>query len=130
MKIHHIGYAVKNIDKARDIFANLGFSFSELVNDTSRNLYIQFGKNDSYRIELLAKLDESKESPIDSFIKKIGPTPYHFCYLTKNIEEDIKCFKNKGFIQTTIPCEAIAFDNKRVVFLYNNAIGLIELVED
>ena len=130
MKIHHIGYAVKNIDKARSAFSNLGFSFSELVNDISRNLYIQFGENDGYRIELLAKLDETKESPIDSFIQKIGPTPYHFCYLTNNLENDINSFKNKGFIQTTIPCEALAFNNKRVVFLYNNAIGLVELVED
>ena len=130
MRIDHIGYAVKNIEKSRQAFEAIGFSFETLFIDEKRNLYIQFGQKDGYRIELLAKLDMSKESPVDSYIGKIGPTPYHFCYISNKIEEEITILKGYGY-RVVVPLdEAIAFGNKKVVFLYNLQIGLIEIVEE
>ena len=131
MKINHVGYAVKNLEKAKDLFKGLGFLFEEKVyNDSDRNLFITFGSDGNYRIELLQKMNNSLPSPIDIFIQKNGPIPYHFCYSVTNIEEGINDLKENGFIVINEPAPAIAFNNKKVCFLYNRSIGIIELVEE
>lgn len=66
MTIDHIGYAVKDIEKAREKFESLGFVFGEKVVDWSRNLSIQFGNKDGYRIELVSPI--SCGSPVDGVL--------------------------------------------------------------
>lgn len=128
MRVDHIGYAVKNIDKARKYFEVIGYTFEPTVEDNDRNIYIAFGELDGYRVELVAPMGDG--SPVDMHLSKIGPTPYHICYKSENIESDIESLKRNRY-KVSIPlAPAIAFDNKRVVFLYNLAVGLIEIVED
>ena len=130
MTVDHIGYAVKKIDKSRVIFEKLGFSFENLYIDEKRNLKILFGNNDHERIELLEVNDIEKKSPIDLYISKIGPTPYHICYKSNSIIEDINFLKKIGFIVVLSPEPAIAFNDKNVAFLYQKDVGMIELVEE
>ena len=66
---------------------------------------------------------------MDNYLANIGATPYHICYVSEDIEEDIKALKKHGF-KVIIPLTpAVAFDNKRVVFMYSLVIGMIEIVE-
>ena len=128
MKIDHIGYAVRDIDKAKKSFETLGYVFEETIEDRDRNIYIAFGEMDGYRIELVAPISE--ESPVDMHLSKIGPTPYHICYKSDNIEADIESLTANRY-KVLIPlAPAIAFGNKRVVFMYSLAVGLIEIVEE
>lgn len=128
MRIDHIGYAVKNIDKARKQMETLGYVFEETVNDPDRNIYIAFGEMAGYRVELVAPM--SNGSPVDAHLSKIGPTPYHICYKSDSIETDINNLQKNRF-KVTIPlAPAVAFDGKRVVFLYSLSVGLIEIVEE
>ena len=128
MKIDHVGYAVRDIEKAKKALGVLGFSFQETVEDKDRNISIAFGKTDGYCIELVAPI-RGGESPVDVLLAKVGPSPYHFCYKSDDIETDIEKLKAARF-KVTIPlAPAVAFDNKRVVFLYSLSAGLIELVE-
>ena len=128
MKIDHIGYAVKNIEKTKKSMEAIGYTFESIVEDFDRNIYIAFGEMDSYRVELVAPI--SNGSPVDMFLSKIGPTPYHICYKSSNIEEDIERLKANRF-KVSIPlAPAIAFNNKRVVFMYSLSVGLIEIVEE
>ena len=129
MKIDHIGYAVKRIDRAQKAFIDLGYTFEPIVDDTDRNIRISFGERDGYRIELVCPLDKGIESPVDAYLSKIGATPYHICYQTECMERDIENLKSNGYRVITEPAKAIAFNNKRVVFLFSLATGLIELVE-
>lgn len=57
MRIDHIGYAVKNIDKAKKSMEALGYRFEETIEDKDRNIYISFGELDSYRVELVAPME-------------------------------------------------------------------------
>lgn len=128
MRIDHIGYAVKNIDRAKKSMSALGYTFEPTIEDHDRNIYICFGDLDGYRVELVAPIGEG--SPVDTHLSKIGPTPYHICYRSSSIEEDIERLKANRF-KVSIPlAPAIAFNNKRVVFLYSLSVGLIEIVED
>lgn len=130
MKVEHIGYAVKKIENARKAFENLGFAFGELYEDCDRNIYIQFGENDGYKIELVAKLDKTKDSPIDGIIGKVGPSAYHICYSSNNLTEALQKLQSQGFKLMLPPAPAVAFQGRKVAFLMNLALGLIEVVEE
>ena len=129
MKIDHIGYAVKRIDRAIKAFESLGFEFEPMIEDKDRNVKLVFGSNFAYRIELVCPLNKEEESPVDVYLSKSGPTPYHICYKTDNLEKEIKRLEKEGFRVVVEPAKAIAFNNKQVVFMMNIGLGLIEVVE-
>lgn len=128
MRIDHIGYAVKNIDQAKTTMELLGYKFEPTVIDTDRNINIAFGELDGYKIELVSPISEG--SPVDMQLSKIGPTPYHICYKSNDIEADILRLKTARFKVSTPLAPAIAFGNKRVVFMYSLSVGIIEIVEE
>ena len=130
MKIDHIGYAVKKIERAKTSFEKLGYQFEDLIEDSDRNIAILFGEKDGYRIELVSPLDKGKESPVDSFLSKIGPTPYHICYRSDRFDDELEQLQKQGFKMTIPPAPAIAFGGKRVAFLMNLGLGLMEIVEE
>lgn len=129
MKIDHIGYAVKKIDQARDSFEKLGFCFERLIEDTDRNIKIMFGEKEGYRIELVCPLNKKKASPIDTYLHHVGPAPYHICYQSEKLDDDIENLKKQGFKMIIEPRKALAFGGKRVAFLMNLSVGLIEIAE-
>ncbi len=129
MKIDHIGYAVRNMDKALDSFQQLGFVFEPIIDDIDRNVRICFGEKDGYKIELICPLDGKKSSPVDQYLANALGTPYHICYLTDHLDKEIERFKKQGFKVIISPSPAIAFQNRRVVFMMSLGFGLMELVE-
>ena len=130
MKMDHIGYAVKRIDRAKESFEKLGFSFGEIVEDTDRNIRIAFGEKDGYRVELVSPLNRQEKSPVDAYLEKTGPTPYHLCYQSDDLAEDMERLQRQGYKVVIAPQKAVAFGGgRRVVFLACLAIGLIEIVE-
>lgn len=130
MKIEHIGYAVKNIEKAVIDFTKLGFVFESPVDDNDRNVKLAFGNNGGYRIELVSPLNKDNPSPVDLYLTKLGATPYHICYSSDYLDEDIETLKSQGFKEVIPPHKAIAFDNRRVVFMAKLSLGLLEIVEN
>lgn len=129
MKIDHIGYAVKRIDRAMDSFQKLGFVFEPVIDDTDRNVKLAFGNKDGYRIELVSPLDKKLESPVDQYLVNAVGTPYHICYVSERFEDDIEELTAQGFKVIIEPRAAVAFGGKRVVFLMNIGFGLMEIVE-
>lgn len=128
MKIDHIGYAVKKIEKAVLEFQNLGYVFEDTIQDDDRNIFIAFGMKDGYRIELIAPINK-EGSPVDVCLSKNGPTPYHICYKSDSFEEDIKRLEKNGYKVVIEEMPAIALGGAKVCFLYNSQIGLVEIVE-
>lgn len=143
MKMHHIGYYVRNIERSKNKYEELGFKISsrvgnqEIQYDYNRNIKILFLENgsDDCMIELIELLDEKKPSPVD-FIKKGSAgnysesIPYHICYEVDDIDEVTECLRKKHFMVIN-PKEATTevLFHKNVVFLYNKAVGMIELIE-
>lgn len=126
--VHHIGYLVKNMEDSIKSFETLGYAKeSEIVNDMDRGIYICFLTMNHYRVELVSPIDEN--STVSGLIKKLGNTPYHICYEVENMEEAIAKLKKQKFALIQKPKEAIAIDRKKVAFLYEKNIGMIELVE-
>lgn len=129
MRIHHIGYLVKNIEKAINVFNIIGYIIEkETVYDDVRKIKICFMTKDNYRIELISP--STNDSVVSNLIKKYNNTPYHICYESDYFEEDLENLCNKGFVKIDNPCKAIAIDNKRVVFLMSSTIGIVEIIEN
>lgn len=128
MEIHHIGYYVLNIKRAKNIFLIMGFTEEgEQIYDEKRGINVLFLTNGENRIELIEKCSE--ESDVDFIAKGNRPMPYHICYEVSNLEESVDFLKKNRFIVIKKQSNAMAIQNRRVVFLYCKDCGLIELVE-
>lgn len=128
MRVHHIGYAVKEITPAAAVFETLGYEREGVpVRDEGRTVEILFMRNGDMRIELVAPLHDG--SPVVGHLRKSGPSPYHVCYETDILETRVGAMRAEGFILVEGIREAPAIGGKHVAFLYSSRIGLIELVE-
>ncbi|HOM01303.1 MAG TPA: VOC family protein [Acetivibrio sp.] len=129
MRIHHLGYAVKNMEASVEEFLKIGYEkLGETVADKTRKVLIQFMKLGDYCIELVSPMDAA--SSINGIITKSGNTPYHICYSVGNIDDAVVRLKNEGYVLMESPSCAVAINSSKVAFLYNRNMGIIELVEE
>lgn len=143
MKMHHIGFFVKDIEKTKKKYEKLGFYNStrvgnpDIQDDNNRNIRILFMENgkDDVMLEFVQLLDPSKKSPLDFILKggagKYSDTiPYHICYEVENIDAVTEDLRKNHFIviNRKEPTTGILF-HKNVVFLFNKASGILELIE-
>lgn len=129
MKVHHIGYLVKNMERAIESFLMLGYTIeSPTVRDDIRKINICFMINEATRVELIESVDS--DSAVSGLITKMGVTPYHICYEVPSIAQEKEKLKASKYIMTAEPEKAPALGDRQVSFFYNKNIGLIELVEE
>ena len=127
-KFDHIGVAVPEIEPTADMYKAAGYEQTEPVYDPIQNVHICFlHKEGMPTMELLAP--HGGTSPVQQTLDKMGVTPYHTCYEVVNLDAAIAELRRMRYIVVKKPEPAIAFDNRRVCFLYNKHIGLIEIVE-
>lgn len=128
MRIHHIGYLVKKIEKAAAAFEALGYvREGGMTHDEGRKADILFLKKDGYRIELISPY--AADSVVAGLIKTYKNAPYHICYEAEAFEEDMARLESGGYVRMDEPTEAPAIGGKRVTFLMHPAMGMIELLE-
>ena len=129
-KFHHIGIATHNIVDTEKYYTDAGYTASEIIYAPVQNVSICFlRKEEQPLIELLAPPTADNESPVSKIIKKSGVSPYHICYEVNDIETALLKLKKKKYLPLSSPVNAVAFDNRQILFLYNKDVGLIELVE-
>ena len=127
-RFHHIGVAVFDIDSTAEMYAGAGYEKTETVYDPAQNVSICFLKKEGMpMIELLEPRDQS--SPVNGTLEKNGVTPYHFCYEVDDIEKAVADLRPLKYIAVSKPEPACAIDGRRVCFLFNKKVGLIELLE-
>ena len=128
MKVHHIGYAVSNLNESLEIFLGLGYEIvKNAVKDEKRNVELAFVRNGHLLVELISPLDS--QSPITNYLYKSGNSPYHICYEVNDIDEKLGDLRKSRFIIVEKPAPAIAINNQQVAFLYHPKYGLLELLE-
>jgi len=129
-KIEHIGIAVKDIDKATQIYKSLlGYEHYKTENIESESVITVFFRCGESKIELLEATKE--DSPIARFIEKRGEGLHHFAFAVDDIRAEIKRLKDEGFTVLNEEPKRGA-DNKWVVFLHPNSTNgvLVELCQD
>jgi methylmalonyl-CoA/ethylmalonyl-CoA epimerase len=128
MRIHHVGYVVKDITKAMEAHVALGFTTtSEVTHDRLRQADIVFLENGGYRIELVQPT--GPESVAWTPLKRLGPGPYHVCYESEDLVADESRLADLGFVRLRPAEPAPALGDRNVLFLMGRHTGMIELVE-
>ncbi|MDR3218569.1 MAG: VOC family protein [Dysgonamonadaceae bacterium] len=125
---HHVGIAVKSITDTALLYTEAGYRMLPVVYDPIQNVNISFlEKNGSPLLELVEPVD--KTSPVYNILKKVGVSAYHFCYEVVSIQDCITALESKDFRLLQEPVPAVAFNNRKICFLYHIDTGLIELLE-
>jgi len=116
--LDHIGVAVKSIDE--------NIERADKVTDPIQGVRVAFINLHDARIELVEPIDD--KSPVARCLEK-GNTFYHLCYRVADIDSAIKISRKSGFHCIAKPVSAVAFNHKKIAWLYHRAYGLFELVE-
>jgi methylmalonyl-CoA/ethylmalonyl-CoA epimerase len=125
---HHIGIAVRSIRNTAQLYVDAGYQVTDTIFDPKQNVNIAFLKKaGSPLLELVEPVD--KTSPVSNILKKAGVSPYHTCYEVNDLSGHLEQLVEKDFIVVVEPISALAFDNRKICFLYHIDTGLIELLE-
>ena len=131
MKFHHVGYAVDSIDQYLADFMEPLFapvSVSETFSDPIQQVKVCFVEMQGGTvIELVEPL--GPDSPVNDVIGSKRGGVYHLCYEVDDLDAVLLSFRKKRCMPLGAPVPAVAFDNRRIVFLMTPQRDLIELVE-
>lgn len=118
-KFQHIGVAVKSI---KDVCPS-----SEITVDPNQSVSVAFVLMNGINLELIEPYGD--KSPIKDSLNK-GIKLLHICYAVPDIETAIKKCRKHGFHLIVRPIPAVAFNNRKIAWVYSNIYGLVELLED
>lgn len=128
MRVHHVGYVVKDVAEAIASFVLLGYrKCSEITRDEVRRVDICFMQHDGFCVELVSPWDES--SVCWNVLKNGGVKPYHICYETDDYGTQSMELQSNGWVLVAPPMPAPAIENKQVAFFYHKDGGLIEIID-
>ena len=89
MRIHHIGYLVKKLEKAAEEFEKLGYvRQGEVTDDTYRKADILFLEKDGYVVELVSP--NAPDSVVAGLLKTYKNAPYHICYVCEDLDGELE----------------------------------------
>ena len=77
-------------------------------------------------VEILSPLEGS---PVNRHVAQQGGGPYHFCFAVANIEASIGAAEKMGAKLIIAPVSDIAFDGRKIAFLFHELHGMFEFVE-
>lgn len=131
-KLLHVGVAVPALGPAAESLAKLfGYKLvSGPFDDPIQKVSVEFlaqSSKDTAEIELIAPAAE--DSPIRSMLAKDGGGAYHLCFETSDIEAAVAHAKALGCIIVSLPVPAVAFEGRRIAWVYTRSRQLFELVE-
>lgn len=128
-KVSHIGVAVKDLEKAREVFRTLGLEVEgeEVVEDQKVKVaFIPVGET---RIELLEAT--SPDSPVAKFIEKRGEGVHHLALGVDNVEAMLEELKARG-VRLVDEKPRKGAHNTLIAFLHPKSTGglLLELCQE
>lgn len=131
-KLRHVGVAVPALEATTDLLAALfGYRVvSGPFDDPIQKVRVNFLKtsaDDAAEIELIAPL--SKDSPITAMLAKSGGGSYHLCFETNDIDAAVAHAIKNGCVMVAAPAPAVAFEGRRIAWIYTSSRQLFELVE-
>ncbi len=128
MKLHHVGIVVKDLASYVDSYTRFGLvADSPVFHDPLQKVHLQFLRDE--RGSLLELIQPaSTDSPVWRESQKGGGLN-HLCYEVEDIEKQVQESIQEGGMITRALTPAVAFEGRRVVFLYFLELGLIEFLE-
>ena len=117
-RLHHVGVAVRSIEHA--------IPGLQSVEDPIQQVRVAFADLAGLTIELIEPASE--KSPIDQSLKK-GIKLLHICIEVPSLDAALKICAENGFRKISSMQPAVAFDMRKIVWVFSAIFGLVELVE-
>lgn len=118
-RLHHVGLAISRIDLAK-------LEDLEVFTDPVQKVRVGFVEVNGNAIELIEPLHE--QSPVSNSIKK-GHKLVHICFEVDDLEEGLYTAVTNHFKVIQPPTPAVAFNNRKIAWVYHPVWGLFELLE-
>lgn len=131
-KLLHVGVAVPSLGPTTELLSTLfGYKvtsgpFDDPIQKVTVNFLNKSGE-DVAEIELITPLGE--DSPIRSMLAKDGGGAYHLCFETSDLEGALSHARECGCIIVSAPAPAVAFQGRRIAWIFTRSRQLFELVE-
>lgn len=131
-KLRHVGVAVPALEPTTNLLSTLfGYRvvsgpFEDPIQKVKVN-FLKTSDNDAAEIELIAPL--TSDSPITAMLAKSGGGSYHLCFETSDIDAALAHATRNGCMIVAAPAPAVAFDGRRIAWIYTSSRQLFELVE-
>lgn len=129
--LHHIGYVVADIVTVIQAFAiDLECSWDDrIIHDPLQGAFVAFlspSKPGGPLFELVAPAGGG--SPVTKFLEKGGGL-HHLCYEVDSVDTQLAVAKAQGSLVVRKPLPAVAFDGRRIAWIYSRQRLLIEYLE-
>lgn len=116
--LHHIGLVVPSIQAV--------CPDCQIFEDPIQKVNVAFVFLHNQYLELIEPNGE--KSPVLLSLQK-GTKLVHLCYEVENIEEALSLGGLEGYHCLAKPVPAVAFDQRRIAWVFHRSYGLIELLE-
>ena len=125
MKIHHKGYACKDIEVALESIKKMHH-----IRDISLTIFDEYQQASLCMIDTISgdRIELVSGKSVRSILQGEGIKQYHTCYEVSNIFQGINSHKEEGSVLLSPPKPAKLFDNRLVAFLQTPS-GMVELLE-
>ena len=128
MRLHHVGVITGNLEGSINFYTSLGYAASAIYADPLQKVRIVLmQKAHEPLVELIEP--DSPDSPAASWIQRIAAGLYHTCYEVDDLEAMVAFLRRHRLFPVIKPVPAVAFNMRRVVFLWGESSGLLELLE-
>ena len=141
-RLHHVGLAVAEFEPALEFLTGfLGYRavlgpFDDPIQKV-RVLFLTAAApavsaesgpaSEPAELELVAPL--TADSPIRSMLAKSGGGTYHSCFETADLDGALDDARAQGCVVVSMPAPAVAFEGRRIAWIYTPTRLLVELVE-
>ncbi len=131
LQLHHVGWAVENLDVPAAHFRALGYLPDPTLPDTvdpQFQVALRFLCRSEHEplIELIAPA--GPQSSVTAILKRSGPGPYHLGYRVADLAAAGAQLRAAGFVPITEAVPAPALGQRLIQFWRSSAAGLVELI--
>ena len=131
-RLQHVGVAAPKLGPTTELMTALfGYRvvsgpFDDPIQRVSVN-FLTTAATDAVEIELIAPLTD--DSPIKAMLAKGGGSSYHLCFATADLDAALAHAVRLKCVVVAQPAPAVAFEGRRIAWIYTPSRQLFELVE-
>ena len=130
LNLNHIGFVVTSIKTSAASFAeSIGAGWDgRIINEPLQGVNVTFLRSGlpAPAVELVEPV--GTESPVSLFLKHGGGL-HHLCYEVESLETQLELSRSHGGLVVKRPTPAVAFEGRRIAWVYTKHKLLLEFLE-
>lgn len=128
---HHIGFVVASIENSvQGFLQSLQADWDEKIfHDPNQVVKVTFLRGKQAADPVVELVEPAGEkSPVIPFLKRGGGL-HHLCYEVADLEKHLQLSRAQGAIMVRAPLPAVAFEGRRIAWVYTKQKLLLEYLE-